>query len=73
MMSDSNLTKLELYKLEELVDARGIENVLIALSEMCGLKADHIDHNWQDKHLARAWRRLEGAIGAGCVTLAGGL
>jgi hypothetical protein len=49
--------------LEALIDAAGIEAVIQGLSEICGLKADHIAHNWQDTILAKRWATLEGALG----------
>ena len=49
--------------LEALIDAAGIEAVIQGLSEICGLKADHITHNWQDTILAKRWATLEGALG----------
>jgi hypothetical protein len=48
-----------------MVDRRGIEDVLMALSEICGWKAQHISDNWQDGALAKRWATIEGAIG--CV------
>jgi hypothetical protein len=48
--------------LEALIDAAGIEAVLQGLSEICGLKADHITHTWQDTILAKRWATLEGAL-----------
>lgn len=62
-MSDSRLSEAELYDLEALIDKRGLENVLVAISEICGAKAEHIAINWQDADLARRWYTLEGAIG----------
>lgn len=64
-MSDSQLSEKELFDLENLIDKRGIEDVLIAISELCGAKADHIKVNWQDMQLALRWHTLEGAVG--CV------
>jgi hypothetical protein len=51
--------------LERLIDARGLSSVLMALSEICGEKSEHLLANWQDKKLAKDWATLEGAIG--CV------
>lgn len=62
-MTDSTLLPNELEALEQLIDRRGIAEVLIALSEICGAKADHILTNWQDQPLAKRWQTLEGAIG----------
>ena len=62
-MTDSQLTSTELDNLEALIDRRGIEDVLIAISEICGEKAEHIQVNWQDATLALRWHTLEGAVG----------
>jgi hypothetical protein len=62
-MTDSNLTKQELHNLESLIDGAGIENVLIAISEICGMKAEHISEYWQDAHLAKRWATMSGAVG----------
>jgi hypothetical protein len=59
----SNLTSEQAYALEALIDQAGIELVLMALSEICGAKAEHIASNWQDTLLAKRWATLEGAIG----------
>ena len=58
-----DLNQTELATLEALIDAAGIEAVVQGLSEICGLKADHIAHNWQDTILAKRWATLEGALG----------
>src|SRR5262249_30049235 len=52
MQSDSRLTESELDNLEDLIDRRGIEDVLIAISEICDAKSEHIQVNWQDATLA---------------------
>jgi hypothetical protein len=72
LQTDSNLIDYQMEGLEQLIDQRGIANVLIALSEICGAKACHIAENWQDAHLAKRWATLEGAIGV-IVPKAGGL
>ncbi len=59
----SDLTNREKLQLEDMIDRRGIEDVLIAVSEICGVKSEHIAVNWQDAHLALRWSTLEGAIG----------
>ena len=41
-LSHRDLNQTELNTLEALIDAAGIEAVLQGLSEICGLKADHI-------------------------------
>ena len=57
-----DLNQSELDTLEALIDAAGIEAVLQGLSEICGLKADHIAETWQDAPLAKRWATLEGAL-----------
>ena len=61
MPSDSRLTGQELAELEALIDRRGIEDVLIAVSEICDAKADLV--NSQDATLALRWATLCGAVG----------
>ena len=61
MYTDLNTQELE--TLELLIDRRGIASVLMALSEICGAKGDHIESNWQDAGLARRWNTLAGAVG----------
>jgi hypothetical protein len=43
--------------LEAMVDKFGLATVLNGLSCICSAKADHIEENWQDKRLAKAWER----------------
>ena len=58
-----DLNENEMYELENLVDRRGIESVLMALSSICGMKSEHIATNWQDTLLAQRWATIEGAVG----------
>ena len=46
-----------MLQLEAMVDTVALRNVLYALVHICHEKADHIDANWQDYHLAEAWTR----------------
>jgi hypothetical protein len=69
---DRDLDQEELKELEALVDIAGIEAVLQGLSEICGLKAEHIASAWQEAPLAKRWATLEGALGV-AATRAGGL
>jgi hypothetical protein len=62
-MTDSNLNQRELTDLEALMDRRGIEDVLVAISEICDEKSEHIRINWQDLTLALRWATLAGAVG----------
>ena len=58
-----DLEQLERDHLEALIDRCGLSSVLMALSEICGEKAEHIRSNWQDEALARDWATTEGRIG----------
>lgn len=65
-------TKEEIAQLEALVDGASLQGVLMALSDICGEKAEHVRTNWQDRGLARQWDTACGAIGCivpGCVNL----
>jgi hypothetical protein len=53
----------DLLIIESMIDLYGIDNVLMGVSSICGAKAEHIAHAWQDAHLAKRWSELEGAIG----------
>ena len=62
-LNDNGVTQTESEQLEQIIDRRGLQAVVQELSTICGAKADHIEHNWQDKPLARRWATAEGAIG----------
>ena len=62
-MTESTLTKLEIEELERLIDGKNIKNVLTAVSEICGDKAEHIAVNWQDAHLAKRWAKMAIFVG----------
>ena len=62
-MANRDLTIIEAHDLENLIDRCGIDSVLMALSDICGGKADHVLTNWQDRALSRRWATIEGAIG----------
>jgi hypothetical protein len=66
-----DLTQTELASLEALIDAAGIEAVLQGLSEICGLKAEHIAQAWQDTPLAKRWATMEGALGVASTKATG--
>lgn len=70
-LSHRDLNQTELNTLEALIDAAGIEAVLQGLSEICGLKADHITHTWEDTILAKRWATLEGALGVASTKATG--
>lgn len=46
-----------MVELETMIDKVGLANVLYALSHICGEKAEHLQVNWQDKAMARVWRK----------------
>ncbi len=41
--------------LEKFVDSVGLDTILEDLADICRLKANHIESNWQDKDLANEW------------------
>lgn len=43
--------------LENYVDQFSLEAILNALSEICALKAQHLQEYWQDEELAKPWLR----------------
>ncbi len=55
--------------LEALVDKHGLLHVLTGLEIMCGEKAMHVTHAWQDKALAGRWTRAEKLIGSTARTV----
>ena len=56
------MTPEQVNQLEMLVDENGLDNVIDALADVCGLKADHIRSNWQDLETAKAWDRAGYAV-----------
>jgi hypothetical protein len=50
-------------EIERLIDASSLLDVLTALECVCGEKAEHIRHNWQDKTTARPWDKASRAFG----------
>jgi hypothetical protein len=58
-----DLDQQEKNQIEALIDSCGLSSVLMALSEICGEKAEHIATNWQDATLAKHWATAEGRIG----------
>lgn len=63
METDTDFASAEIIRLETMIDKHGISQMLMALSEICGAKSEHILANWQDVVLAKRWATLEGAIG----------
>lgn len=62
-MANRDLTSDEKTALELLIDATDASAVLIAFSEICAEKAEHIRTNYNDHTLARRWDTLAGALG----------
>lgn len=56
-MTDRQMTDEQLNQLETLVDACGLDLVLIGLANICAEKSDHVLTNWQDHSLANAWMK----------------
>ena len=52
--------------LKRRIDGHSFAGAINVLAEMCYQKAEHIEANWQDKMLARLWRR-EGQRLGGCA------
>ena len=50
------VTREQTAQLEGLVDKGSLCAVLAELAEICMLKAEHIEDNWQDAPAARQWR-----------------
>jgi NAD-dependent oxidoreductase involved in siderophore biosynthesis len=45
-------------QLEPVVDRHGIAAVLEALAFLCEAKSEHITSAWQDRALARSWKKV---------------
>jgi hypothetical protein len=56
------MTQKEKDYIESLIDKYDLYNVLVAISEICREKEDHILSNWQDKNLAKRWAKNAGLI-----------
>lgn len=53
------MTSAELQeRLEELVDASSLTDVVEALAAVCVEKSEHLRANWQDKKTAKVWDDL---------------
>lgn len=66
-MANRDLTQSEKDSLESLIDSSNMQSVLMALSEICGGKSQHIAENWQDNATAKAWASAEGVLGVAAV------
>ena len=51
-------------QLEAFVDQNSLSDALELLSEIAWEKADHIEHDWQDRPLARRWELAGGKLDA---------
>jgi hypothetical protein len=71
ILNEYGFTEQEAYDLEGLIDRRGIEQVLQQISDICGLKAQHVAENWQDAAMARRWATVEGAVGVASTKATG--
>lgn len=49
-------------KLEALIDAHGVREILIAVGNVCGDKATHLAEAWQDTSSAKVWERRQGKL-----------
>jgi len=47
-----------LENMESMVDIRGIGATLELLAQVCYIKAEHVETNWQDKQAARVWIKI---------------
>jgi hypothetical protein len=61
-MSERDPNAME--ELESMIDANGLSWVLDHLCDICHAKAEHVQSNWQDAHLAKAWERAARTIDA---------
>ena len=52
-------TQHEVYRdqLEEILDHCALDTLIYMLSEVCALKAEHLESNWQDAKSAKLWSR----------------
>jgi hypothetical protein len=53
----TNARSFQKEQLEALLDKTSLHEVLDMLSEICSEKQEHVQTNWQDKNLAKAWGR----------------
>jgi hypothetical protein len=52
-----DLSRNDELALEGLIDRYGLAAVVLALAGICWGKAEHVESNWQDADLSRAWQR----------------
>jgi len=58
-----------MVQLEAMVDRVGLRNVLHALEHICGAKAYHLESNWQDKAMAKAWEHAASHVAKSVNTI----
>ena len=58
----AGLTDEEATALEEMVDRCGLSTVVSALAVICGEKALHVQANWNDRALTKAWTFCAGHL-----------
>jgi hypothetical protein len=58
-------------ELEKLIDRHGLTSVIDRVVDICHEKADHIQVNWQDRVLARAWTKCAVALERSSVKVGG--
>jgi hypothetical protein len=66
-----DLMQVEIDHLETMINRCGLTAVVEALSTICGLKAEHVAHTWQDAVLAKRWATAEGRLGVASTKLQG--
>ena len=54
--------KETMTELENLIDGLGLQCVLEMTSQICYLKSQHVEENWQDTHLAKCWNKAGNKI-----------
>ena len=54
------------YEIESIVDRNSMARVLDLLAIMCAMKAEHIQSNWGDRNLAKAWTQLGEKVAKAC-------
>ena len=69
-MANRDLNESERVALETLIDNADLAAVLMALSEICAEKAEHVRTQWGDNLLARYWDTAAGEIGCTVATRA---
>jgi hypothetical protein len=52
--------------LEPIIDKESLATVLLALSEICTDKAQHVQETYKDKNLTKAWDNASAAIIKAC-------